>query len=205
VDREEDLDDAGMLAHPVDLTGGNDRLLARHDDRGAQARLALEPLGGEPVVDRPGDRQVAVRVVDALDGVGAVEDRGRRAPGVERLLAQPIEARPGRSAAGRRGVGTGRGRRPRVGRVVRALEPRLADVLAPEIGQPWEERLDRWDDRVDVAVDDVAQRASAASTSVTWLDLSTACAGMIAVRPPVSNPVCCLFSRQRMDAYYTVR
>ena len=74
-DREKHLDKARDDRRPA-----RSRAAARsgcwlgNDDRSAQARLLVEPLGDLPVVDGPRHRRRGVRIVDALHGVGAVED-----------------------------------------------------------------------------------------------------------------------------------
>ena len=154
---QEHLHEAGVVADAVDLPRGQLGELDRHDDRGAQARLGVEPLGHLPVVDRAGEGDRRLRVVQAVDRVEAGEDRQLDPERVEGLLAQQGEARPGR-AVGRDAAGP-RGHR-RVGRVVagaRALEGRLPDVLHPVGRQVGEERLDARDRVVDVAVDQRAR------------------------------------------------
>ena len=44
----------GPVPDPVDLTGRQLAILVRDDDRPAQPRLRLQPLGQLPVVDRAG-------------------------------------------------------------------------------------------------------------------------------------------------------
>ena len=73
--RQKDLHEAGMVADTVDLARRHLRLLARHEDRGAQARFLVQPLGDMPVIDGAGERGGGVRVMNALQAVRVVQNR----------------------------------------------------------------------------------------------------------------------------------
>ena len=112
-DRQVERDEARMRARSLELTPRHLRLTARHDDRGPQSRLALEPLRDLPVVDRRRERGRRVGVADALDPVVAAEDRVADPERVEQLGLDRLERRAGRLAGDRCEVGTQRCREVR--------------------------------------------------------------------------------------------
>jgi hypothetical protein len=90
---EQHLHEARILGGATDLLGGRQRVLRRTEDRGAQARLAVEPLGAHPLVVCARERCGAVGAGHQRDrrGVVRVEDPDLRAVGVERLGADAGE------------------------------------------------------------------------------------------------------------------
>ena len=69
----------------LDLLDGELDILQRHHDRGAQARVMIEPLPRNPVVDGAGEGARHVLVEDELDAIEAVADGKGGAPAVEHL------------------------------------------------------------------------------------------------------------------------
>ena len=88
-----DLHEALVLGAALDLVDRVFDVLHRHDDRGAQARIAVEPFLGDPVVQRAMEGARHVLVVDELHAVEAVQDREARAPFVEHLRGKLLDAR----------------------------------------------------------------------------------------------------------------
>ena len=113
--------------------------LGGDDDGGAQPLLAVEPFGGDPVVQRAGQRRGQVFVAQPLDAVQAVENGRLRAETVEHMRAQRGQIGAGPAAAGRAPVGAAM--RRRAGGETHQVEPVDAahhDLRAPvivEIGQ----------------------------------------------------------------------
>ena len=83
-----DLHEAPVLGAALDLVDRVFDVLHRHDDRGAQARIAVEPFLGDPVVQRAVEGARHVLVVDELHAIEAVADRVARVPLVEHLARQ---------------------------------------------------------------------------------------------------------------------
>ena len=73
------LDEAAVGRHPLDLLGGEIRAVHRHDDGGAQPRVAVKPLGSQPVVDAAAE---AGRQVLAEHDLGAVQYVADGEPGL---------------------------------------------------------------------------------------------------------------------------
>jgi len=99
---EEHLHKAGVFGDTVDLLRRLRRQLARDDDRGAQASIFLEPLGALPVVDGARQGNCGVGVVEAVDGVQAVQDGDIGFGCVEGLLLEEREIGTGRCLIGPR-------------------------------------------------------------------------------------------------------
>jgi hypothetical protein len=79
------LDKTRVRGAAFDLLHGEFDVLQRHHDGGAQARIAVEPLLGDPVVDRAGEGARHVLVEDELHSVEAIADGEVCAPAVEHL------------------------------------------------------------------------------------------------------------------------
>ena len=71
------------------------RVLCRHDDAGAQPRIAIQPFGGNPVVHCAAQCLRQVLAVDGLATVQAVDDGGAAVEAVERLALQNCEVGAG--------------------------------------------------------------------------------------------------------------
>ena len=153
--RQEHLDEALVAADASDLGRRHVRMLDRHHDRGAQAGLLLQPVLDLPVVGGSREGFGAVRVVDAVDGVRAVEDADLDVPRIEHLGPDLVDLGAGDAAIVRSAAGPRRDRGGQRVRVVgRTLEAGLLDGLAPEVGQVGEEGARAGHVIVDVAVDD---------------------------------------------------
>jgi hypothetical protein len=113
------LDEARVPGAAFDLIHREFDVLQRHHDGGAQARIAVEPLRGDPVVDRAGEGARHVLVEAELHPVKAIADGQVRAPAVEHLGPQ-------RGDIGRRAVcgiaKIGPRRDRRIGRIADAVE-----------------------------------------------------------------------------------
>ncbi len=94
--QQQDLHEAAVGGDAVDLLDRQFGVLHRHHDGGAQARLLVQPLGGDPVVHRAGEAGAHVLGEQQLHAVEAVADRDR---GAERGRARGRAARRGRSRA----------------------------------------------------------------------------------------------------------
>ena len=68
-----DLNEARVVADPVNLTGGLTGQLCWHDDGRAQPFVLVQPLCNLPIVDRACHGNGGVRIVQAVDGVGAAK------------------------------------------------------------------------------------------------------------------------------------
>ena len=90
---QQDLDEAGVGGAAVDLGGGGVRVLRGDDDRGAKPGFAVEPLGGDPVVQRGGQGGGEMPVEQGLDAVEAVQDGEARAEAVQHVAAQSVRGR----------------------------------------------------------------------------------------------------------------
>jgi hypothetical protein len=142
-----------MAPDAVDLAGGEGGELAGHDDGRAQARLLVEPRGDLPVVDGGCQGHRRVRVVQAVDGVQAVEHGVLGGRGVQHLRPEQIEAGTGGSTVGLAPWPGGDGRLGRVVGIGRPLEERVGDVLDPVVRQVREQRRGRGYLVVDIRVD----------------------------------------------------
>ena len=105
--QQQDLDEAVVGGEALDLLHREFGAVRRDDDRGAQPRIAIQPLGADPVVDGAAERggqvlaQHDLRAVDDVaDGVAgpqAVEQVGLH----RRQAAAGRAGRPGASRGGR--------------------------------------------------------------------------------------------------------
>ena len=94
----------------------NSVALLRHDDRGAQSRIAIQPLPGDPVVHRAGDRHAQILAERRLGAVEAVANGERRAERAQCLAGE----HPGRGGGFPRLV-------PPVGAKRQRIDARIAD------------------------------------------------------------------------------
>ena len=147
------LDEAWVGGEPLDLLDGELDVLQRHHDRGAQARIAVEPFPRDPVVDRAGEGARHVLVEGKLDAIETIADREARAPAVEHLGAERARRR---SPAACRAPGIRPRRDRRIGRIGDAVQPldaAIDDLVAPERLKIGQQRLDAGHRRVHVAID----------------------------------------------------
>ena len=100
-DGQQDLHDLRVAPDPVDLGDGRLGVERRHHHARAQPLVAIEPLRRQPVVDRPRERGLVVRVAVAVERRGAGQHGD-------------AHARAGRApwCAGRRRCGPGTPPRP---------------------------------------------------------------------------------------------
>jgi hypothetical protein len=94
--REQDLDEAAVRRQPLDLGHGRLYALGRDRDRATQPRVAVQPLGAQPVVEAAGQRSSQVLGVQRLDRGQRAHDRQRRARsrvGLARSAARELVAR----------------------------------------------------------------------------------------------------------------
>ena len=85
------LHEATIRSAALDLGDRVIGVLHRHDDRSAQPRIAIEPLFGDPIIDRLGERRRHVLAEKQLHAVKAITDRDIDIPAIERLRAQRID------------------------------------------------------------------------------------------------------------------
>ena len=84
--QDQHLDEAPVLGAALDLVHRVFGVLHRHDDGGAQPRIAVEPFPGDPVVERAREGRRHVLREQELDAIEAIADRQARLPAVEHLL-----------------------------------------------------------------------------------------------------------------------
>ena len=92
-----------------------------HHDRGAQARLLVEPLGDLPVVDGAGEGDRRVGIVQAVDGIRRAQDRRLDVPGSSSTWRRTVS----RSDAAGMTLGTFAAGRPSIGFEIRRRRGRL--------------------------------------------------------------------------------
>ena len=151
--QQQDLDKALVGRDAVDLFHRQFGVLHRHDDRGAQARLLVEPLARDPVVQGVGETGAHVLAEQQLRAVEAVADRQAGAEWGERLRSQRIEVRAG-LAVEQAPVGARCQRR--VGRICDRFQlvyAALHDDVAPVVGKVRQQRFQIGDRGMNVAVD----------------------------------------------------
>src|SRR6516164_4654434 len=83
--QNEDLHEAGVLGTALDLVNGIFGVLQGHHDRATQARVAIEPLLREPIIERPRKRSRHVLAERQAHPVEAVADGNPRMPAVTDL------------------------------------------------------------------------------------------------------------------------
>src|SRR5438876_6345217 len=105
---QQDLNEARMIADPLDLTGSKAWNLTGDHDRGAEAWVTLQPFGNLPVVDRTRECYGRIRVMQTVNRVQAVEDRVIHPGRVQHLFLQQTQAGAGRFAIRRSAAWTGR-------------------------------------------------------------------------------------------------
>lgn len=74
-DRQCDLDEARVIGHPLDLGGREAGNLRRHHDRSSQSIVSVQPFSDLPIVNRAGQSDCLIGIVQAADSVGAEQDR----------------------------------------------------------------------------------------------------------------------------------
>ena len=79
-----------VLGAALDLIDREFDVLRRHRDRGAQARIVVEPFLGDPVVDCARDRPRHVLAEDQFRAVEAIEDRRAHPPSVEYFVVTAV-------------------------------------------------------------------------------------------------------------------
>ena len=151
--QEQHLDEAAVGCQAHDLVHGELGVLRRQYDRGAKARLGVEPLLGDPVVDRPRRRRRQMLVHDLLDAVEAVEDGMALAPAAEELLGHRPRALGGPPVGAAPVRPRGQGRQRRIAPALEPLDAPDLDHLLPIVVEIGHQRPDARDLRVDVAVD----------------------------------------------------
>ena len=151
---EERLNEAPVAGDAVDLGRRQRGVLVRHDDRGAQARLRIDPFFHLPVVCRRRQRRGVGEVEHATSPVERVEHAVVHLPLVEELRLEEREVRAGRQAGRRPGVGSrGVEIRARVVGAGVAAHPEGLVVAAPALREILTQGLRRRDRVVNVAVD----------------------------------------------------
>ena len=173
---QEDAGDLIALAEPPDLRRGGLGMLRRDDEQPAQARLALEPLGEQPVVVAAAQRRrraagwaasakaaasSGVRIPKVTSNGSSTLSRTRSsvwptswAPSARRLAVVGVRPQPAGGVV------------PGVGRHAQPVGPRLEDELARravEIGQQIAQRVVA---DVDVAIDEHAHTLRSASLTI---------------------------------------
>ncbi len=137
----------------VDLVDGPLDALGGDDDRRAQARITIEPLGADPVIDGLGERRAQVLVADQLQGVEAIADGEREVVGIEQRLGGAASVLVGTEFAVLE-IGPGRERSVvRIGDGVKTVDAADLDGFAPVVVHITGERGDARHARMHVAVD----------------------------------------------------
>ena len=85
----------------LDLCGREVGAVRRHDDGGAQPRVAIQPLGGDPVVDGAAERRRQVLAEHDLRAVEHVADGEARLKRLQHVVTQLFELLPGGPHGGR--------------------------------------------------------------------------------------------------------
>ena len=96
---QQHLDEAPVGRDPLDLGDASLRVVQRHHDRGAQARLAVEQLLRDPVVHGAAQRGAHVLVEQrdrAMQHVADREARAERSSACRRIMSR---SPPGRATA----------------------------------------------------------------------------------------------------------
>src|SRR6266513_3046378 len=92
----QDLYEALVLGAALDLIDGVFGVLHRQHDGGAQARIAIEPFLGDPIVERAGEGRRHVLAEEETHAIEAIADRNPGAPAVADLRRE-LGCRRGRS------------------------------------------------------------------------------------------------------------
>ena len=144
----------------LDFLGREVGTVRRHDDGRAQAIVAIQPLGADPVVDRAAERGRQVLAEEDLGAMDHVADRPAGAEPVQQMGLHRLQAaagRPGRQTPIGTAVDRGIGR-VAAGFQVLPLQAAAQDVLPPvvvEIRQQHARVRDGW---MDVAVDGAVKK-----------------------------------------------
>ena len=150
--RQQHLHEAPVLRRAFDLLRRKLRGVGRHEDGGAQARVAVQPLGPEPVVQRTGEAGRHVLGIEHRRAVEAVENGKARAEPVHRVAQQAggVAAGPPVAVAPVRPAGERRIRRPGDG--LQLVQPPMPRRIRPVRLQVRQQRRDRRRRRMQVAV-----------------------------------------------------
>ena len=152
----------GSGGDAVDFLGGQVGAVRRDDDGRAQAGVAIQPLGLDPVVDGAAEGGGQVLAEHHLGAVDDVADGVAWVQAVEQVGLQRLQAAAGRAgrqapvgAAVDRGVGG-----VAAGFEVLAFQAAAQDVLAPVVVEVWQQGAGGRDGWMDVAVDGAGQMFS---------------------------------------------
>jgi hypothetical protein len=139
--RHQHLDEAGVFGATLDFLDRVFDVLQRHDDRGGEARVAVEPFRGDPVIDGPGKGPRHVFVEDQRHAIEAIAKGMAGAPAPEHLGLQVGETGRG-LARGIAQIGPRRDRRLwRVADAVERTDAAILDRIAPELRKMGPQRL----------------------------------------------------------------
>jgi len=133
--QQQQLDETWIGRATLDLSDGEFDVLRRHQDRGAQPRLAVEPFMGDVAVHRLAQGRRHIGIVERDRAMQDIGNGKARAERIECLRAQRVEA-TARHTALWPPIGPRRMRQVR--RIARKRERRvidvaLAEMLAPEV------------------------------------------------------------------------
>ena len=150
---EQHLHEAAVAGPAAHLGGGSHRILHRQHDRGAQPRVAVQPLRHLPVVGGPRQGRGQLGVPRLRGGRHRVQHRPGNAVGIEEVPAGELQLRAG-AAAGRRTRILARTHETRVVAAVGGADAERIQVIAPAARQVGVQVPDGVDLVVQVAVDD---------------------------------------------------
>ena len=152
--QHEHLHEAPVASQPLDLLGRRLRILHRDQNRGTQARVAVEPFGPHPVVDRTAQDRGQVLVIGGLGAIEHVADREAEAETVEHMAPHGGEVGAGLAAAFRPPIGAaGQRRVHRIGIELQPVDLARRQRLLPVFVEIGIERLSTRQRRMDVAID----------------------------------------------------